>query len=167
MSISTDIKKDELLLPSTGVDSPTQSDYDDALDPGEVTKKKKKKTEKGKKTKQSSSQSKTPTPPSLKTPSPQTPSKSPSPGAAKLKNKSKLTIETPILDPETDEVLLQAQAKLESDLAEYGDVRQILATMQAILLAIAAITFVSIVIYAVYYIRLIKKIYDEKDLVVE
>lgn len=82
-------------------------------------------------------------------------------------NKPSLSVDTNIPDEPVDETFLQALKKYESDLMEYGDVRDTLATMQAFLLVIAAVVFIAIVIYAVYYIRLIKKIYDEKDLVVE
>ena len=53
----------------------------------------------------------------------------------------------------------------EYDENEVEKLRSILAQMQVILLFIAAVTFLCILIYAVYYINLIRKIYADKELI--
>ena len=49
----------------------------------------------------------------------------------------------------------------------YETIRPILVTLQYILLTTALLVFIAVILYSIYYIRLIKEIYDQKEFVVE
>lgn len=76
---------------------------------------------------------------------------------------------TTIFDVKSDEFGSPQTGSSHSDSKErqkddYEDIRSTLVMLQYILLATAGIVFVSVILYSIYYIRLIREIYAQKEL---
>ncbi len=89
----------------------------------------------------------------------------------KKKEKLKLTIDTSTdTSSQTSSESPRSPAskdKDQQDYEAYQNIRPTLILLQYILLITAFIVFVAVILYSIYYIRLIKEIYDKKEFVVE